>query len=96
MTTRESQSARLDRIENKIDKMTDAIIQLAKVEEKISDLEERREEQHERLNRLSIKIDSIESSVTSLVEKVGIQQKIGWLVIAVFITAIATQLGLPI
>lgn len=96
MAARESQSSRLDRIESKIDKMTDAIIQLAKVEEKIADLEERREEQHERLNRLSGKIDNIESSVTSLVEKVGVQQKIGWLVIAIFITAIATQLGLPV
>ena len=96
MATRETQNTRLDRIEEKIDKMTDAIIQLAKVEEKIADLEQRREEQHERLNRLSGKIDNIENSVTSLVEKVAVNQKISWLVIGIFVTAIAAQFGLPV
>ena len=96
MAARETQSTRLDRIEGKIDKMTDAIIQLAKVEEKIADLEERREEQHERLNRLSGKIDNIENSVTSLVEKVAVNHKISWLVIGVCVAALAAQFGIPV
>jgi ribosome-binding ATPase YchF (GTP1/OBG family) len=92
---RESQVTRLDRIEDKIDKMAEAIIHLARVEEKIADLEERREEQHERLNRLSTKLDSIEKHVTAVVEKVGVLQKINWLIVSAFITAIATDIILP-
>ena len=72
---------RLNRIEEKIDKMTDAIVSLARVEEKIEDLETRRAEQHERMNRLSGKIDNIEKHVTTLVEKVAYMQKFVWIVL---------------
>ena len=39
MAVRETQSTRLDRIEYKIDKLSDAIISLARVEEKIASME---------------------------------------------------------
>lgn len=84
--TRVTQSDRLDRIEDKIDKMSEAIITLARVEEKISDLELRREEQHMRLNRLSEKIDNIDSHVTSLVENVSFMKKLVWFFFATIST----------
>jgi Tfp pilus assembly protein PilN len=87
----DSQLARLDRIEDKIDKMSEAIIHLARVEEKIADLEERREEQHDRLNRLSLKLDSIETHLASVIQKVDVLHKINWLIISAFVTAIAAQ-----
>jgi chromosome segregation ATPase len=86
MTTRITQTARLDRIEDKIDKMSEAIVTLARVEEKISDLEIRREEQHVRLNRLSEKIDNIDSHVTSLVENVSFMKKLVWFFFATIAT----------
>lgn len=82
---------RLDRIEEKIDKLSDAIVSLARVEEKIADLEVRREEQHDRLNSLSRKIDSIDTHVTSLVEKVSVMQKVGWIIVSVFIMGMSTR-----
>ena len=82
---------RLGRIEEKTDKLSDAIVSLARVEEKIADLEIRRGEQHERLNNLSKKIDSIDTHVTSLVEKVSVMQKIGWIVVTVFIMGMTTR-----
>lgn len=82
---------RLDRIEEKIDRLSDAIVQLARVEEKISDLEVRREEQHQRLNNLSKKIDSIDTHVTTLVEKVNIMQRVGWIVVGVFIMGVSSK-----
>lgn len=82
---------RLSRIEQKIDKLSDAIVQLARVEEKIADLEVRREEQHQRLNNLSKKIDSIDTHVTTLVEKVNIMQRVGWIVVGVFVTGVSAQ-----
>ena len=82
---------RLDRIEEKIDRLYDAIVQLARVEEKISDLEVRREEQHQRLNNLSKKIDSIDTHVTTLVEKVNIMQRVGWIVVGVFIMGVSSK-----
>jgi uncharacterized protein (DUF342 family) len=82
---------RLSRIEQKIDKLSDAIVQLARVEEKIADLEVRREEQHQRLNNLSKKIDSIDTHVTTLVEKVNVMQRVGWIVLGVFVTGVSAQ-----
>ena len=87
--------ARMASMEKNMEKLTEAVIMIARVEQKIGVLEERREEQHERINRLSGKIDNIDSAVAGLVEKVNFGTRISWLVIAIFITAIATQLGLP-
>jgi phage shock protein A len=88
----ETASTRMMRIEDKIDKMTESIIQLARVEEKIEDLETRRAEQHERMNRLSGKIDNIEKHVTTIVEKVAIMQKFAWVLIGIVATVIGAAL----
>jgi uncharacterized coiled-coil protein SlyX len=71
---------RLQRIEDKLDKMSDAIVALARVEEKITDLEVRRAEGHERLNRMSKKLDDVDSHVTSMRERMGVMTKIMWVV----------------
>ena len=71
---------RLQRIEDKLDKMSDAIVALARVEEKITDLEVRRAEGHERLNRMSKKLDDVDSHVTSMRERMAVMTKIMWVV----------------
>ena len=88
----DTQSVRLDRIEKKIDKLSDAIITLARVEEKISDLELRRIESHERANRISANIDVLDRKVTSLNEKVLVLNRVMWIVVASVIGTIFAQL----
>lgn len=88
----ETNGARLDRIEQKLDRMSEAIVQLARVEEKMNDLEVRRAEQHERMNRLSEKIDNIETHVTTLVEKVAFMQKFSWALIGTVATVVGAIL----
>ena len=51
-----SDDIRLQRIEEKLDKLADVVVGMARVEEKIIDLETRRAEGHERLNRISSKV----------------------------------------
>ena len=63
MVQLESQDARLDRIEEKIDKLADAMISLARAEEKILSLQGDHENMRERLNKLSVKLDEIQKSV---------------------------------
>jgi len=63
MVQSESQDARLDRIEEKIDKLADAMISLARAEEKILSLQGDHENMRERLNKLSVKLDEIQKSV---------------------------------
>jgi phage shock protein A len=83
---------RLQRIEDKLDKMSDAIVALARVEEKITDLEVRRAEGHERLNRMSGKMDDIDGIVISLRERMSVMTKIMWLVGAGVISSLMTHL----
>lgn len=83
---------RLQRIEDKLDKMSDAIVALARVEEKITDLETRRAEGHERLNRMSRKMDDIDSLVISMRERMAVMTKIMWLVGAGVISSLMTHL----
>ena len=55
----ESTGSRLDRIETKLDQLTDAMITLARAEEKIIGLQEDHNKMHERLNKHSEKLDDV-------------------------------------
>ena len=57
MAQSETTESRLDRIEQKIDKLADAMISLARAEEKIIALQDDHENMRERLNKLSVKLD---------------------------------------
>ena len=59
----ETQVKRLDRIEEKIDKLSDAMISLARAEEKLIAIEQNNHVNFERLNRFSAKLDDIEKKV---------------------------------
>jgi len=83
---------RLQRIEEKLDKLADVIVGMARVEEKIADLEIRRAESHERLNRMSKKMDNIDSHVTSMRERMNVMTKMMWLVGGAFVAALITHI----
>jgi len=68
--------ARLDRIEEKIDKLADAMVSMARAEEKISGLQDDHEKMYERINRLSAKLDSIEKKVDENHRTVSLINKI--------------------
>jgi len=76
MMQSESQDARLDRIEEKIDKLADAMISLARAEEKILSLQGDHENMRERLNKLSVKLDEIQKSVDDNARTVSLINKV--------------------
>jgi len=82
---------RLQRIEEKLDKLADVVVGMARVEEKIIDLETRRAEGHERLNRISSKMDDIDHHVISMRERMNVISKVMWLIGAGVITALITH-----
>ena len=59
----ETTAVRLNRIEEKIDKLADAMISLARAEEKIIALQDDHENMRERMNKLSVKLDEIQRAV---------------------------------
>jgi predicted nuclease with TOPRIM domain len=76
MAHNESQEARLDRIEEKIDKLAEAMISLARAEEKILALQGDHENMRDRLNKLSVKLDEIQHSVDKNAHTVSIINKV--------------------
>ena len=90
---RESQTTRLDRIEDKIDKLSDAIVSLARVEEKIASMESQLINGHERMNKHGIKLDAIEFQVQTNAQTVSVIHKVFWIVIVACATVSASVIA---
>ena len=86
------QSQRLDRIEEKLDQMAQAIIALARAEEKISTLAEFNKQQSEQIQSLINRIDSVEQLVNSNASTVNVINKIFWVIIVGLISAVTWEL----
>lgn len=82
---------RLDRFEktvtSKLDILTDALVKLARTEEKLISIEKDRANQHERTNRLSQKIDDLNSQVLENSSTVRSINRIFWAVLLALITS---------
>lgn len=83
---------RLDRIESKIDKLSEAMITIARAEEKLVSMEQKYTAQYERLNRFSEKLDELERIVTKNAATVTTINKLFWIAIISMAGAIATNL----
>lgn len=90
MVAKETSTTRLDRIEDKIDKLSDAIISLARVEEKIHNIENQLANGHDRMNNHGIKLDAIEAQVQSNAQTVMVIHRVFWIVIVSCATVIAS------
>lgn len=73
---------RFDRIEQKIDKLSDAMVSLARTEEKIMAMEAERANITDRLNRHSEKLDELSDKVIDNTRTVANINKVVWLVVA--------------
>ena len=98
----ETQAQRLTRIEEKIDRVSDAVGQLsattAVIHTKVEDLEVRRAESHERANKFSEKIDhmhngihKLDSHVNGLETKLSLQQKILFGLCSIIVSDVVNQ-----
>ena len=82
---------RLQRIEDKVDKLAEAMIALARAEEKIGTLMNDHEKMHERLNRFSAKLDDVQRTVDENARTVSIINKLFWAVITAIAIGLASQ-----
>ena len=82
---------RLIRIEDKVDKLSEAMISLARTEEKLGALQQDHSTQHERLNRFSEKLDDIERTVNDNSRTVQFINKLFWVLIVAIVGAISAQ-----
>lgn len=81
-------SKRFDRIEEKIDKLSDAMITLARAEEKIMAMESDRQNMLERLNRHSEKLDELNDEVKINTQITSNIVKITWVIVTTLVAGI--------
>ena len=89
---RETQSDRLDRIENKLDKLSEAIVSLARAEEKISQMEKFLHQQMEMLVDGQRRLEAVEKNVMSNATTINVINKLFWIVMAAAATTITGML----
>ena len=87
----ETQNQRLDRIEEKIDKLSDAMISLARAEEKLIAIEKNNNSHYERMNRFSQKLDHIEKQVDENARTVRIINSVMYALVVAVVGAIVKQ-----
>jgi len=83
--------ARLDRIEEKLDKLSDVVVSIARFEEKMDAYNEYRERSWERMNKFSEKLDAIEKKVEDNCRTVQTINKLFWIAIVSAVGAIAAN-----
>lgn len=88
---RQTQTERLDRIEEKIDRMAEAIVALARAEEKIHTLTSFSKQQSEQIQNIINRIDRVEIIVNTNANTIGIINKLFWMMLAGFIAAITWE-----
>ena len=87
----ESENARLDRIEEKLDKLGDAMVAIARADEKLIAMEQKYASQYDRMNRFSEKLDSIEKTVQQNTNTVDLYNKVVGAAVLAAVGAWATQ-----
>jgi predicted nucleic acid-binding Zn-ribbon protein len=88
----ESNDSRLARIEEKLDRLADAMISLARAEEKLVNMEDKYNNQFARMNKFSEKLDRIETQVLDNASTVNMINKLFWVAIVAVSGAIAAQI----
>ena len=89
---RDEASLRLDRIEVKLDKLADAVISIARAEEKIVTLTSFSKQQSEMIQLLTTRIDRLESTVQENGSTISVINKIFWIVISAVAVTITGML----
>ena len=83
---------RLDRIEEKLDQMSEVLIALARFEEKMDAYNDYRNKSWERMNKFSAKLDTIEKMCDDNARTVHTINKLFWVAIVAIGSAITAQI----
>tara|TARA_B100001093_G_scaffold6187_1_gene6243 strand:- start:13248 stop:13550 length:303 start_codon:yes stop_codon:yes gene_type:complete len=77
---------RLDRIEDKIDKMSEAIVSIARAEEKISGLESLTVDLHRKISDIEDRLRKVEDIAALCQRELKVINKIFWIALTALIT----------
>lgn len=82
---------RFDRIEEKLDKLSEAMVLIARTDEKLVAMEQKHAAQYERMNRFSQKLDDIDKQLTENSQIIRNLSTFFWILVTAVVGAIITQ-----
>ena len=88
----ETDSKRLDRIESKIDRLSETVVSLARVEEKVISLDKEAIRTNERLDKIDGRLEQVEERVGSNDVTVKVVNKVFWILLASVVAAAAAYI----
>lgn len=77
---------RLDRIEDKIDKLADAVVAIARAEEKLLGLEQISMDLHRKITDIEERLRVVEESSSSSAKELNIINRVLWIAISALLT----------
>ena len=87
-----AENTRLDRIEEKIDRLADAVVSIARAEEKLAGLEQLNIELHRKLTDIEARLRYAETKVHDVEKAQGVWSKIVWIMLTAAIGGIVTSI----
>lgn len=84
--------SRLVRIEEKLDKLADVLVAMARAEEKIENLAGDHDKMYSRINKLSNKLDEIEATVNKNHSTIEFIHKLFWVALVAAAGSIAANI----
>ena len=87
-------SERLDRIEEKIDKMVEVVISIARAEEKIVNLSSFSKQQSTQIFDIINRLETLEITVTKLNSTIGIMNRLFWIIITASVATAAAYMSM--
>ena len=88
----ENDTKRLDRIEAKIDKLSETVVSLARVEEKVIALDKEAVRTNERLDKIDGRLEQVEERVGSNDVTVKVVNKVFWVLLTSVVAAAAAYI----
>jgi hypothetical protein len=82
---------RFDRIEEKLDKLSEAMVLIARTDEKLVAMEQKYAAQYERTNRFSNKLDEIDKQLTENSQVIRNLGTFFWILVTAVVGAVAAQ-----
>ena len=89
---RETQNDSLDRLENKLDRLSEAIVSLARAEEKIQSMEKFLHQQMDMMLEGQKRLEEVEKSARDNATTINIINKLFWIVMAAVAASITGML----
>jgi hypothetical protein len=82
---------RFDRIEEKLDKLSEAMVLIARTDEKLVAMEQKHSAQYERMNRFSQKLDDIDKQLTENSQVIRNLSTFFWILVTAVVGAVIAQ-----